>query len=659
MNQPTDISWHSLHALFSVVMCIDESMSIIHASETLCKFLPATAENPRVDEIFKVLRPSSFNTFKEATSTANSLCLMTANSGQFAIRGQLVPTLYDNRNVLCFCGAPWLFWINNNCPDIHLSLNDFSTQDVQLDQLFFMSTEKRMVEDLEQLATDLQKTKSDLEAAQAAQSDFFAQMSHELRTPLNGVVSAVSLLEKLPLGNQQAELVAFAKSSSENLMQVINYVLDVSKLEQIDDGDQDEFNFPALLRSAFNVIQAKANAKSLQLELDISADVPQQILGHANPLRQVLLNLLINAIKYTAEGSVTLHVCQVARTENEYRLRFEVIDTGTGISQQHHQRIFEPFFSLAPGVSTGNESSTGLGLDIVRRNVELMGGELGLVSSPGQGSTFWFELPMTATQDKETTATIDNAPAEKSGGEASLSGCVLLVDDNQTNLLLGSMILESLGMNVIKACNGMEGVAAARQHQPDLVLMDISMPDISGLEATRQIREFVDADSLPIVALTAHVDSREKKSCLDIGMNGYLTKPIVREALFEELARWLHSDKPAAPALVDEAVLQDLIRQIGQDNLRTVIDKVQTEAQQRWEELSEAAGNGDVATAQRHAHSLGSIFRSVGLMRAGDAFAAIEATLRAGDQLAADCLPTLAPLKDDSILALGRYMVAL
>ena len=658
MNQQTDISWESLHALFSVVMCIDESMSIIYASETPRKFLPATATNATVDEVFKVLRPSTFGTFEEASASKNSLCLMIAKDGQFAIRGQLVPTRYGGRNVLCFCGSPWLFWLNSNFPDIHLNLADFSSQDVQLDQLFFMSTEKRMVEDLHHLATDLQTTKSELQNAQVAQSEFFAQMSHELRTPLNGVVSAVSLLDHLHLDERQAELVAFAKSSSENLMQVINYVLDVSKLGQTDAGDEVEFNCPGLLRSTLNVVKAKANEKSLQLELDISGDLPQTVRGHAASLRQALLNLLINAIKFTAEGSVTLHVRQLGQTGDERRLRFEVIDTGSGISPENQQRIFEPFFSLAPTAATGNEKSTGLGLDIVRRNVEMMGGELGLVSSPGEGSTFWFEVPLTAAQDVETTPPVDD-PNQKCEGDRNLSGCVLLVDDNETNLLLGAMILESLGLDVLKACNGEEALAAARQDQPDLILMDISMPDISGLEATRQIREFADADSLPILALTAHVDSRERKACQDIGMNGYLTKPIVRESLVEELARWLGGDKPPDPALVDEAVLQDLIRQIGQDNLRTVIDKVQTEALQRWEELLEADSNGDIPVVQRHVHSLGSIFRSVGLIPGGDAFAAIESKLRAGEELAADWIPALASLKDDSMLALVRYMAAL
>lgn len=658
MNQRVALSWESIRALFSVVMCVDKSMSITFASDTLAKFVPESKNNPKLEDVFRVLRPTSLTTFADAHASANSLCLLVTKDSQFAIRGQLVPIIYEDQENLCFCGSPWLFWLNSNCPDIHLSLDDFSSQDVQLDQLFFMSTEKRMVEDLEQLATDLQKTKTELERSQVAQSEFFAQMSHELRTPLNGVVSAVSLLNQLPLGEQQADLVAFAKSSSENLMQVINYVLDVSKLGQMDEGDIAEFNCPELLRSVITVIKAKANEKSLKLQLDISNELPQTFLGHPAELRQSLLNLLINAIKFTEEGSVTLHVRQVAQTGDEHRLRFEVIDTGSGISQKHQQRIFEPFFSMTPAVSTGNESSTGLGLDIVRRNVEKMGGELGLVSSPGEGSTFWFEVPLSATQAGETTAPTDK-PDQKYESVETLSGRVLLVDDNDTNLLLGSMILESLGLDVVKACNGMEAVAAARQYQPDLVLMDISMPDISGLEATRQIREFADAGSLPIVALTAHVDSREKIACQEAGMNAYLTKPIVRESLVEELVRWLDSKEPQGPALVDEAVLQDLIRQIGQDNLRTVVDKVQAEALQRWEELREAAGNGDTATAQRHVHSLGSIFRSVGLIPAGDAFAAIESKLRAGEQLEAGWVQHLAPLKDDSVLALGSYMAAL
>jgi CheY-like chemotaxis protein len=248
----------------------------------------------------------------------------------------------------------------------------------------------------------------------------------------------------------------------------------------------------------------------------------------------------------------------------------------------------------------------------------------------------------------------------------------LLVDDNETNLLLGSMVLKSMGLEVTSVDGGGAAVAAAKQQQFDLVLMDISMPDMDGLEATRKIRTFASSDLLPIVALTAHTDSKEKAACLDIGMNDYLTKPIIREQLHKTLATWLAKDKklPSKEAvedmidetniidteLVTESVIEELAREIGRDNLRIVINKVQTEATQRWNELATADMQGDKNAIQRHVHSLASIFRSVGLMPAGDALGAIETKLRAGEDVPPGWLNALEKLKTDSIIALTEKM---
>ena len=231
MNGRAGIPWSELRRLFSVVICFDESMRIIHASDTVHNYLPEVKDGPAMGEVFEVLRPGKLKTFSDALASLESLCLMTATNGRFAIRGQLLPTIYDNQKVMCLCGAPWLFWMSSNCPDIRLSLGDFAAQDVQLDQLFFMTTEKRMVADLENLNTELTEAKDGLEEAHDAQRRFFAQMSHEMRTPLNGVVSALSLLEANSLEDRQRQLVGLAQSSSRNLMDVINYVLDLSKLE--------------------------------------------------------------------------------------------------------------------------------------------------------------------------------------------------------------------------------------------------------------------------------------------------------------------------------------------------------------------------------------------------------------------------------------------
>ncbi len=282
MIQSADVPWSELHQLFTIVMGLDDSMEIIHASETLIKYLPVVQTRPRLDDVFIVLRPSSLDTFEGATKNLGSLCLMTAKSGRFAVRGQLLRVRAGDKYILCFCGAPWLFWMNNNCPDIRLAINDFSSQDVQLDQLFFMSTEKRMVEDLEQVNRDLLAAKKQLEEAQDAQNRFFAQMSHEIRTPLNGVVSALSLLDKCPTDCQQSQFVRLAQSSSHNLMQVINYVLDVSKLE-LSPKEDTVFSCLELACSTAEVVKARAEEKSLELTLDLSAHLPGACYGDPGP----------------------------------------------------------------------------------------------------------------------------------------------------------------------------------------------------------------------------------------------------------------------------------------------------------------------------------------------------------------------------------------
>ena len=677
MSDWADIPWYELQRLFSVVICIDESMQIIYASDTVHRYLPEVENKPRLNQVFEVLRPGKLNTFADAIAAMDSLCLMTATSGRFAVRGQLLSTKYNDREAICLCGAPWLFWMSSNCPDVTLSLSDFSPQDVQLDQLFFMTTEKQMVADLEKLNKELTETKNGLQETHEAQHRFFAQMSHEMRTPLNGVVSALSLLEANPMDDKQQQLVSMAKSSSRNLMDVINYVLDLSKLELVGEDGEGVFNLPELVRSSIDILLAKAREKSLDLVLDISPDIPLQCRSNAARLRQVLLNLIMNAIKFTDTGSVTLRVRKVAGETPDCTLKFSVTDTGIGIPSDLQQHIFEPFWSMRPsGSGDHSDVGTGLGLDIVRRNVEHAGGEVGVTSESGKGSTFWFDWPVA----EELGDAVVSPAADKNAvfdSDAKLSGRVLLVDDNQTNLLLGTMIIESMGVEVSSAESGKAAVNVALQDDFDLVLMDIHMPDMDGIEATRQIRQVKDRHELPIVALTALAYDKEKETCMSMGMNGYLTKPIVKQALAEELGRWLnrtaqnslpgvvegdvegHGETLAIAEILDEAVLGELRQQIGPENLKTVLTKVLAEAAQRWEELLIADSNDDHAAIQRHIHSLSSIFRSVGLMHAGDALASIESQLRAGGNLDVGWIDELEQTKTSSLQALNQQLTEL
>ena len=518
----------------------------------------------------------------------------------------------------------------------------------------------------------LKKQNISLKEAQQSQRQFFAQMSHEIRTPLNGVVSALSLLDNYQMDSKQANILRLARSSSENLMQVINYVLNISKLELSPHQEQKVFSWPDLIQSTTDIVTAKAQEKSLLVVLDLAPDLPQTCYGNPDRLRQTLLNLTFNAIKFTDSGTITIRALPVHWAKDHCILRLEVIDTGIGIPEKDLPHIFDPFWSSQPnGIAELNEG-TGLGLDIVRRNVRSMGGEVRVKSTLGQGTKFWFELP--AKMPVENGAGYGSNATQQETNTIKLTGKVMLVDDNQTNLLLGSMILESMGLEVTSVDGGGAAIVKAKQQQFDLVLMDISMPEIDGLEATRQIRAFASRDLLPIIALTAHIDDEEKTACFDIGMNDYLTKPVIREQLNKTLATWLSKDrvkeshsKEAAEEmqyesdimdteLVTQSVIDKLILQIGHDNLRIVISKVRTEATQRWDELVTAEKQGDKDAIKRHLHSLASIFRSVGLMPVGDALGAIETKLRAEEKVPQGWLNALEKLKTDSIIALAELI---
>jgi signal transduction histidine kinase/FixJ family two-component response regulator len=617
----------SLLKLFSVVMVIDPEFRIIYASDTLKKHMPALEEEMGLLDAFELSRPGSVNSYQAAQSHLGSLFLMIARDNSFAVRGQIVQQFTGDQGHLVFCGAPWLFWMASKRIDVKLGLKDFASQDAQLDQMFYISTEKRMVADLEALNSELKLAKEEVEAVQEARNAFFTRMSHEMRTPLNGVVSALALMRDLHLAGKAADLLNLASKASENLMQVINYVLDVSKLETShDQAEEIEFDLPELIGSVSDVVRARAIEKGLALENRIDGRLSAVYKGDAPRLRQSLLNLLMNAIKFTRQGGISI-AAEPAREEGQ-SIRIEVTDTGTGIDKTLQAHVFEPFVTLESGAQKG----TGLGLDIARRNVESMGGRIGVSSALGVGSTFWVELPLEASQ-------VEPAPVKpiesRSADAATFDGRVLLVDDNETNLMLGAMILEGLGAKVLQASSGEQAVEMAGREDFDLVLMDISMPGIDGYEATRQIRAFKSASELPVVALTAFASSVERERSEAAGMNAYLTKPIERDQLVSALASYLGAGVADGPEIsaavqprsqVNRAVLDDLVGQIGSDNLGVVIGKFLSEAARRWNALASASNDSDLA---REAHTLASTCRSFGLPDVADKLNCIESHAKA------------------------------
>ncbi|WP_143741760.1 response regulator [Thiorhodovibrio frisius] len=390
---------------------------------------------------------------------------------------------------------------------------------------------------------DIIHAKEAAERANRSKSEFLATMSHEIRTPLNGVQGMLQLIKAAELGPELAEYVDIAMESSQNLLTVINDILDLSKVEA---GkitiDRDGFDLDALLRSIKATFTQQAASKGLTLDLDIAPGVPAAVIGDAIRLRQVLFNLVGNAIKFTEQGAVRLDVRVLDQIDARHlRLGFAITDTGIGIPADRIGELFSPFTQVDSS-STRRFKGTGLGLAIVKRLVNLMDGQISIESAPGQGTTVQFDIALGVAADADSITT-DTAPARRPVAPGPTTALrILVVDDEPINAKVVTMMLGKMGYTASSAVNGRQALDALSEQPFDLVFMDISMPDMDGVEATRQIRANVAGNldpSTPIIALTAHAMKGDRERFLAAGMDDYLPKPVEAKALREVMQRVL------------------------------------------------------------------------------------------------------------------------
>ncbi len=482
------------------------------------------------------------------------------------------------------------------------------------------------------------QSKEAVEAVSQAKSQFIAYLSHEIRTPVNGILGLGELLETTLLDKRQRDYISAIGYSAQALLTVLNEVLDFSKIEANKmTVEKVGFAFRPLVEGVANMLQANALSKGLGLIVTVDKNIPSRVVGDPARIQQVLLNLVGNAIKFTEAGKVEIKAECLSQEDGMLLVKFTVTDTGIGLDQEEITTLFQPFSQVA-GVNIRKYTGTGLGLSISASLIKLMGGTIGVSSRKGEGSSFWFSLPLAFDQTYNTP--VDDRPVINrqpiavvpawliqtvASHEDNGAGDVLIVEDNPVIQQVVISQLRHLGLTPDLAGNGQEAVQKAEKTDYKLIFMDCGLPLLNGMDATRLIRdkEAVTGRHTPIIALTGKSFPEEQDQCLAAGMDDCLVKPVSIQDIANMVERWLPVET-IAPIDIDVLRELKLLAESGQTTLDTFIDAYLEELPQLTDKLRQALLTCDVTQVKALTHSLKSMSGTMGVKHLSELFASLE-----------------------------------
>ncbi|MGE0590253.1 MAG: response regulator [Cyclobacteriaceae bacterium] len=590
---------------------VDKTLKIESYGKSIEKLAPGFKNKP-YDSLFQFKRPFvEANDRENILSLVNQLIVIELVDRRIPLRGQL--EVIDGTEKLLFIGSPW-FGSMEQVKDSGLNLHDFAYHDPLIDLLHVLKTQEITNSELKELLVTVNRQKNDLKLAREeavklanAKEAFLANMSHEIRTPLNGVIGMVRELTKTDLSSKQELCVTNAGTASQHLLSIINNILDLSKIEAGSfDLENKPFSLRQLLGEVERIMRTSAEDKGVDLSFNISSEISDNLLGDSSRIRQVLINILSNSIKFTESGSVRLYCRPLDSNSVTQNICITISDTGIGMDDAFLKTIFKKFTQENESIKR-KYGGTGLGMAITYELIQLMKGQIKVASTKGLGSQF--EITMAFEIDKEWRGN----EKEISDYEKSLSGKrILLVEDNELNRLVVTNLLGHYNVNTVEATNGQEALEKVGSEFFDLILMDLQMPVMDGLQAARNIRKL--KITTPIVALTANAFKSEVDKCKVAGMNDFASKPFDEAILLNTIVKNLWNtpqfplDKKITPEK-GEQKLYDLSRifELSHGNksfVKRIIDIFCQQASMAIDGLTSAVEMSDIKSMNKIAHKI-------------------------------------------------------